>query len=67
LPVQVGAVDYLGGEKVIRLHHGDQPLFAKVNGKSDIAAGDQLKICWPREAMHLFNESGKKVAAEQSD
>jgi len=61
LPVLVGAVDYLGGEKVIRLHHEDQPLFAKVSGKSDITAGDQLKICWPAEAMHLFNESGRKV------
>lgn len=61
LPVQVGAVDYLGGEKVIRLHHGKQPLFAKVNGKSKIATGDHLKISWPREAMHIFNEKGLRA------
>jgi len=64
LPVRVDAVDYLGGEKVIRLHHGNQPLFARVNGKSKIETGDQLKVFWPAEAMHLFDESGKKVAAE---
>ncbi len=61
LPVQVTAVDYLGGEKVIRLHHGDQSLFAKVNGNANISAGDQLKICWSREAMHLFDEHGRKA------
>lgn len=58
LPVQVHAVDYLGGEKVIRLYLGKQSFFAKVNGKSEIAAGDHLKISWSREAMHVFNEKG---------
>ncbi len=61
LPVEVDKIDYLGSEKIIRLHHGSQQLLARVNGKSDVAVGDHLKICWPREAMHLFNGNGRRV------
>jgi sn-glycerol 3-phosphate transport system ATP-binding protein len=58
LPVRVGAVDYLGSETVLRLHHGKQSLFIRVNGKNKITTGDQLKISCPYEAMHIFNEKG---------
>jgi sn-glycerol 3-phosphate transport system ATP-binding protein len=58
LPVRVGAVDYLGSETVLRLHHGKQSLFIRVNGKNKITTGDQLKISCPFEAMHIFNEKG---------
>jgi sn-glycerol 3-phosphate transport system ATP-binding protein len=58
LPVRVAAVDYLGSETVLRLHHGKQSLFIRVNGKNKISIGDQLKISCSYEAMHIFNEKG---------
>jgi sn-glycerol 3-phosphate transport system ATP-binding protein len=58
LPVRVDAVDYLGSETVIRFRHGKNTLFVKINGKTQIVAGDQLNISWPHEAMHVFNEKG---------
>jgi sn-glycerol 3-phosphate transport system ATP-binding protein len=65
LPVRVGAVDFLGAETVIRLFHGDQPIFARTNGRAKIAPGDRLKISWPRVAIHLFDENG--IRREGSD
>jgi sn-glycerol 3-phosphate transport system ATP-binding protein len=58
LPVKAGATDYLGSETVIRLHRDKQTLFIKLNGKSQIAAGERLQISWPYKAMHFFNEKG---------
>lgn len=60
LSVKVGAIDYLGSETVLRLHHGEQSLFIKINGKTSIATGDQLNVSWPHEAMNIFNEKGLK-------
>ncbi len=54
----VDAVDFLGAETVIRLFHGEQTLFARINGRSKIKPGDQVKLTWSPGVVHLFNEKG---------
>ena len=56
----VDAVDFLGAETVIRLFHGEQTLFARVNGRSKIKPGDQVKFSWSPHVVHFFNEKGRR-------
>ena len=58
LPAVVEAVDFLGAETIIRLFHGEQTLFARVNGRSKIMPGDQTNLSWSSSVIHLFNEKG---------
>jgi len=58
LPAIVDAVDFLGAETIIRLFHGEQTLFARVNGRSKIKPGDQANLSWSPRVVHLFNEKG---------
>ena len=61
LPVQISAVDYLGAETVVRMTHGDQPVFAKIDGRRDYASGETVHISWPQEAVHCFGSDGISI------
>ena len=58
LPVRISAVDYLGAETVVRMTHGDQPVFAKIDGRRDCAPGETAHISWPAKAVHCFGSDG---------
>jgi ABC-type sugar transport system ATPase subunit len=58
LPVKIAAVDYLGAETVVRLTHGDQPVFARIDGRRDYAPGEAVHISWPQKAVHCFGADG---------
>jgi sn-glycerol 3-phosphate transport system ATP-binding protein len=62
LPVSIAAVDYLGAETVLRLNHGEQTLFAKINGRQDYQSGETLHVSWPAEAVHYFGSDGMRIA-----
>jgi sn-glycerol 3-phosphate transport system ATP-binding protein len=65
LPVRIAAVDYLGAETVVRMAHDGQPLFARIDGRRDYTAGEQLHISWPETAVHCFGCDG--IAADGAD
>jgi sn-glycerol 3-phosphate transport system ATP-binding protein len=58
LPVRISAVDYLGAETVVRMTHGGQILFAKIDGRQGFKAGEQIHISWPEKAVHRFGSDG---------
>ena len=58
LPVRITAVDYLGAETVVRMTHGGQPVFAKIDGRRDCAPGEAVYIKWPETAVHCFGPDG---------
>jgi len=58
LPAQISAVDYLGAETVVRMTHGGQSVFAKIDGRRDYAPGEAVHICWPEKAVHCFGSDG---------
>ena len=60
MPVSITAVDYLGAETVLRLNHGEQSLFAKIDGRHDYQAGETLHVSWPAEAIHYFGSDGMR-------
>jgi sn-glycerol 3-phosphate transport system ATP-binding protein len=60
LTARVGAIDFLGAETIIRLVYGEQTLLAKINGRAKISPGDQVTVNWSPNAVHLFNEKGKR-------
>jgi sn-glycerol 3-phosphate transport system ATP-binding protein len=58
MPARVSAIDFLGAETVIRLVHGEQTLFVRTNGRTELVPGDQVMVSWPPDAVHVFNEKG---------
>ena len=58
LTVRVDAIDFLGAETIIRLVYEEQTLLAKINGRAQIAPGDQITVSWSPDAAQFFNEKG---------
>lgn len=58
LSAQVGAVDYMGAETVMRLKLGAQSLMARINGRAAAAPGETVHIAWKAKDVHLFDEHG---------
>lgn len=58
LPVEVSAVDFMGAETVLRLHHGTQNLMIRVEGRPNAEPGDQLHVAWRAEDVHIFESNG---------
>ncbi|MFO7715332.1 ABC transporter ATP-binding protein [Desulfosarcina sp.] len=65
LPVQVSATDYLGAETVLRLSHGGQTLFGKIEGHQHYLPGEQLHVSWPEKAVHRFGPDGFRIEDPQ--
>jgi len=66
LPVRIAAVDYLGAETVVRLRYGDQPLFAKIDGRHAYTSGETLHISWEAGAVQCFGADGICIDAAQN-
>jgi sn-glycerol 3-phosphate transport system ATP-binding protein len=66
LPVRIAAVDYLGAETVVRLRYGDQPLFAKIDGRHAYTSGETLYISWEEGAVQCFGADGICIDAAQN-
>ena len=61
LPVRVSSTDYLGAETVLRLAHGGQTLFGKIDGHRRYNPGEQLHVSWSEEAIHRFGADGIRI------
>ena len=61
LSVRVSATDYLGAETVLRMAHGEQTLFGKIDGHRDYNPGEQLYVSWSKEAVHRFGADGTRI------
>jgi sn-glycerol 3-phosphate transport system ATP-binding protein len=58
MAVEVGSVDFLGAETVIRLLHGKQTLLVRTAGRAELKPGDQAMVSWSPDAIHVFDEKG---------
>ncbi len=58
LKAEVGAVDYMGAETVLRLQVGQQNVMVRLNGRAAAAPGDSVHISWNANDVHLFDERG---------
>ena len=56
--MRISAVDYLGAETVVRMTHGGQPVFAKIDGRRDYVPGETAHISWSQKAVHCFGPDG---------
>ncbi|MCB2145073.1 MAG: ABC transporter ATP-binding protein [Deltaproteobacteria bacterium] len=65
LPVRVSATDYLGAETVLRMVHGGQTVFGKIDGHRRYNPGEQLHVSWPEEAVHRFGADGIRIEDPQ--
>jgi sn-glycerol 3-phosphate transport system ATP-binding protein len=61
LPVRVSATDYLGAETFLRLTHGGQTLFGKIDGHRRYSPGEQLHVSWSEGAVHRFGADGNRI------
>jgi len=61
LPVDVIAVDYFGGETVIRARHAKNELFVRSAGQPEIQLGEKLNVSWNPEETHLFDHQSQRI------
>jgi sn-glycerol 3-phosphate transport system ATP-binding protein len=54
-------VEYLGADTVVACTVGDQPITARVPGKTVLASGSVIRLGWRPDAVHFFDAvSGKR-------
>ncbi len=61
LPVEVFAIDYFGGETVMRARHLTKELFLRSAGQPEIQPGDKLNVSWNQQETHLFNQQDQRI------
>ena len=61
LPVEVFAIDYFGGETVIRVRHLKKEFFLKFAGQPEVRTGDKLNVSWIPEDTHLFDQQEQRL------
>ena len=61
LPVEVFAVDYFGGETVIRARHLTNEFYIRIAGHPKIQLSDRLTISWNPEDTHLFDPENQRI------
>ncbi|NKB64228.1 MAG: ATP-binding cassette domain-containing protein [Gammaproteobacteria bacterium] len=60
-PVEVFAVDYFGGETVVRVRHLTNEFYIRVAGHPKIRLSDKLTITWDPEDTHLFDDKNQRI------
>jgi sn-glycerol 3-phosphate transport system ATP-binding protein len=62
VPATILSIEYHGADSILECRVGDQVLQVRVDGIRQQAAGDQIRLGWLPEAMHVFcEESGARV------
>jgi len=62
VPATVRSVEYLGADLILRCGIGSETVTVRTAGQADLAAGSQVLLDWPAEAMHHFDSSGQRAA-----
>lgn len=55
LAVKVETIEYLGSETLLLCRSADQQITVAVNGRASARVGDQIKLHWKSEHIHLFS------------
>lgn len=58
---EVRRVEPLGGDTLIGVDVGGQPLIARVHGLSDLRRGDRVGVKLDRPHLHLFDAAGERL------
>jgi len=61
LAVRVLSIDYLGGESIIKVKAGEQPMVVKVSGNCSFDVEQKLNISWSADDVVLFDGKGRRV------
>ncbi len=56
----VVSVEYLGGDSLLAMTVGDQPLAVRVPGSVGLRGGDSACLTWAPAAQHFFAEDGRR-------
>ncbi len=59
-PARVLALDYLGAETLLRLSLNGEDIVVRAPGRAVPQPGEDVRIAWPAEAEHLFEDTGKR-------
>ncbi|SDE16328.1 ABC transporter ATP-binding protein [Rhodospira trueperi] len=57
-PARVEALDYLGAETLLRLSLDGEEIIARAPGRGAPQPGETVRVAWPAEAEHLFEDTG---------
>jgi sn-glycerol 3-phosphate transport system ATP-binding protein len=61
VPASVLAAEYLGADSVVTCKAGSETIAARLDGRVPLRAGENVRLAWPPEAIHLFDRaSGRR-------
>ncbi len=59
---EVKSLEYLGSDLVLRCAVGSELITVRADGKSELRAGEQVRLQWPGHEEHYFDTAGARVA-----
>ena len=59
---EVKSLEYLGSDLVLRCAVGAELITVRAEGKSELRAGEQVRLQWPRHEEHYFDAAGGRLA-----
>ncbi len=65
LPALVATVEYLGADSIVLCEVGGQRVAVRVDGATDLAPGNAVRLAWRTEDTHLFGPDGTRLAPER--
>jgi sn-glycerol 3-phosphate transport system ATP-binding protein len=57
----VRSVEYLGADLVLRCGVGTETLLVRAGGQHLAKAGDAVRLRWPPQDVHGFDEAGRRI------
>ncbi|WP_298928299.1 ABC transporter ATP-binding protein [uncultured Ramlibacter sp.] len=61
VPATVRSVEYLGADLILHCGIGSETVTVRTAGQAELAAGSQVLLDWPDQAMHHFDSLGQRV------
>jgi multiple sugar transport system ATP-binding protein len=52
---KVDVVEHMGSELYVHMQLGGQNVIARINSRSDVHYGDQIKVAFDMNKSHIFN------------
>jgi len=64
IAAQVTSCDYLGAETIVATLCGGQNILIRTPGRSQVSAGDMIKLTWNKSDVHVFDAASGRLAGD---
>lgn len=66
IPARVDGIEYHGADSILECKVGDQNLVVRIEGVRRFNLGDEIKLTWAQDAVHVFDRANGERVERQS-